>query len=55
MSAPENKQEVFAKEEEKEQFLIKSKVDYKKLDAGTKQILIEKYITPPPAENYEND
>lgn len=55
LSAPEEKEEVFEKEEEKEELYVKSKVDYKKLDESTKQLLISEFTTQPQIENYEKE
>lgn len=55
LSAPEEKEEIFEKEDEKEVFYQKSKLDYKKLDEQTKQLLISEFTTPPQDENYENE
>lgn len=53
LSAPEDKKEVFEKEEEKETLYIKSKGDYKKLDENTRQLLLSEYTSQPPNDNYE--
>lgn len=55
LSAPEEKEEIFEKEEEKEIYYIKSKIDYKKLDEKTKQLLITEFTTQPQIENYEKE
>lgn len=55
LSAPEEKDEVLEKEKEKEVFYLKSKIDYKKLDDATKQLLLEEFTTLPPEENYEKE
>lgn len=55
LSAPEEKEEVFVKEEEKEHHYIKSKVDYKKLDEETKKLLISQFTTQPQIETYEKE
>lgn len=55
LSAPEEKEEIFEKEEEKEIYYIKSKIDYKKLDEKTKQLLITEFTTQPQTENYEKE
>jgi len=55
LSAPEEKEEVLEKEKEKEIYYIKSKIDYKKLDKATKQLLIKEFTTLPPEENYEKE
>lgn len=55
LSAPEEKTEVIEKEKEKEVFYLKSKIDYKKLDEATKQLLLEEFTTLPPDENYEKE
>jgi hypothetical protein len=55
LSAPEEKEEIIEKEKEKEKLFIKSKIDYKKLDAITKQLLLEEFTTLPPEENYEKE
>jgi hypothetical protein len=55
LSAPEDKEEIFEKEEEKELYFIKSKADYKKLDEATKQILISEFTTQPQVDNYEKE
>lgn len=53
LSVPEDKEEVLEKEKEKEVFYVKSKIDYKKLDQATKQLLLDEFTTLPPEENYE--
>lgn len=55
LSAPKEKEEVYEKEEEKEVLFVKSKVDYKKLDEATKQLLISEFTTQPQVENYEKE
>lgn len=55
LSAPEEKEEVLEKEKEKEIHYVKSKIDYKKLDEATKQLLLEEFTTLPPEENYEKE
>jgi hypothetical protein len=55
LSAPEEKKELLEKEKEKERFYVNSKIDYKKLDEATKQLLIEEFTTHPPIENYESE
>ncbi|MCP9761661.1 hypothetical protein [Lacihabitans soyangensis] len=55
LSAPEEKEEIFNKEDEKEILYVKTKVDYKKLDEVTKQLLISEFTTQPKTENYEID
>ncbi len=55
LSAPEEKEEVIEKEKEKEKLYIKSKIDYKKLDTITKQLLLNEFTTLPPEENYEKE
>lgn len=55
LSAPEEKEEILEKEEEKEKYYVKSKVDYKKLDEATKQLLITEFTTQPQLENYEKE
>jgi hypothetical protein len=55
LSAPDEKEEIFKKEKEKEVFFVKSKVDYKKLDDETKQLLINEFTTQPQLENYEKE
>jgi hypothetical protein len=55
LSAPEEKEEIFEKEEEKEILYVKAKVDYKKLDETTKQLLISEFTTQPQIENYEKE
>lgn len=55
LSAPDDKEEIFEKEEEKESFYQKSKMDFKKLDEKTKQHLISEFTTSPQNESYEND
>jgi len=55
LSAPEEKKEVLKQEEEKEQLFIQNKVNYKKLDSLTKQLLIDEFTTKPKDEDYEKD
>ncbi|MDI9312801.1 MAG: hypothetical protein QM535_21505 [Limnohabitans sp.] len=55
LSAPEEKEEIFEKEEEKEILYVKAKVDYKKLDEATKHLLINEFTTQPQIENYEKE
>jgi hypothetical protein len=55
LSAPEEKEEIFEKEEEKEIYYVKSKIDYKKLDEKTKQLLITEFTTQPQIESYEKE
>jgi hypothetical protein len=55
LSAPVDKKEVLEKEEEKENFYIRSKIDYKKLDETTKQLLLTDFTTLPPIDNYDKD
>lgn len=54
LSAPEEKEEaVLEKEEEKEELFVKNKVNYSKLDAVTKQLLLDTYTTKPKPDDYE--
>ncbi|MEJ7823056.1 MAG: hypothetical protein WKF85_12085 [Chitinophagaceae bacterium] len=55
LSAPVVKEDVLEKEEKKETFYLRSKVDYKKLDETTKQLLLSDFTTPPPFENYDQE
>lgn len=55
LSAPEDQVEIIAKEDEKEEFYLKSKADYKKLDDQTKQLLLTEFTTPPPKDNYDKE
>lgn len=55
ISAPADKEEILEKEEEKENFYIASKSDYKKLDEETKQLLLTEFTTPPPTDNYDKE
>lgn len=55
LSAPEDKEEIFEKEDEKENLYVKTKVDYKKLDEATKQLLISEFTTQPKTDNYEKE
>ena len=55
LSAPEEKEEIFEKEEEKEIYYVKSKIDYKKLDEKTKQLLITEFTSQPQIESYEKE
>lgn len=55
ISAPKEKDEILSKEDEKEQYYVKSKADYKKLDEITKHLLLTEFTTPPPDENYDKE
>jgi hypothetical protein len=56
LSAPEEKEEeVLEKESIKETLFLKGKIDYKKLDEQTKQLLLAEFTTNPPEDNYEKE
>jgi hypothetical protein len=55
LSAPTDKKEIFEKEEEKEDFYVRSKFDYKRLDEKTKQLLLTDFTTQPPIDTYEKE
>lgn len=55
LSAPDEKEEILEKEKEKEVFYVKSKIDYKKLDQVSKQLLLDEFTTHPPEDNYEKE
>ncbi|NHM08341.1 hypothetical protein G4D82_14020 [Flavobacterium sp. CYK-4] len=53
LSAPEEKEEVFDKENERKTLYNKSLEDYKKLDKATKLFLLENFIKDLPEDDYE--
>ncbi len=56
LSAPEEKEEeVLEKETIKENLYLKGKIDYKKLDEITKQLLLSEFTSLPPEDNYEKE
>lgn len=55
LSAPTDEEEIQETEKEKEDLYVKSKSDYKKLDAETKELILAEFTTPPPQENYEKE
>ena len=55
LSAPEDKEELYTKEDEKEEKYFENKNNFKKLDVETKKLLIEKFTSNPPEESYEKE
>lgn len=55
LSASDEKEEIFEREEDKEYHYVKSKANFKKLDEETKHLLIAEYTTKPQIESYEKE
>ncbi len=56
LSAPKEKEEeISEKETVKENLYLRGKIDYKKLDEISKQLLLKEFTTLPPEDNYEKE